>query len=71
MADTTPELTETEMVEILKGIARDGRNAAARIAAIKELRAIRELGKPVEDAFAALDRPSSAQARAGVKLKAV
>jgi hypothetical protein len=36
--DKTPELTEAEMVEILKEIARDGSNAAARIAAIKQLR---------------------------------
>jgi hypothetical protein len=36
--DTTPDLTEAEMVELLKEIARDGSNAAARIAAIKQLR---------------------------------
>jgi hypothetical protein len=30
------------MLEILKAIARDGGNAAARIAAIKELRAIHQ-----------------------------
>ena len=63
--DQTPDLTTEEMVEILKAIARDGGNAAARIAAIKELRAIRGEGKPVADAFAALD------ASARVRLKAV
>jgi hypothetical protein len=63
--DKTPELTTDEMVEILKSIARDGGNAAARIAAIKELRAIQSDGKPVADAFAALD------AGAKPRLKAV
>ena len=52
--DTTPDITEEEMVEILKGIARDGSNQAARIAAIKELRAIQRAEKPVEQGFAAL-----------------
>lgn len=52
--ETTPELTRDEMVEILKQIARDGSNQAARIAAIKELRAIHD-GKPVTNAFSALD----------------
>ena len=47
--DTTPDLTQEEMVEILKAIARDGSNAAARIAAIKELRAIQRGEQPVED----------------------
>jgi hypothetical protein len=51
MADfeKTDDLTDLEMVEILKAIARDGGNAAARIAAIKELRAINLGEKPVED----------------------
>lgn len=65
--DKTPDLTRDEMLEILKSIARDGGNAAARIAAIKELRAIEGEGKPVVDAFAALD----GSARAGARLKAV
>lgn len=50
----TPELTEEEMVEILKAIARDGSNAAARIAAIKELRIMRGAKKPDEDDFGKL-----------------
>jgi hypothetical protein len=54
MTTQTPELTETEMVEILKAIARDGSNAAARIAAIKELRTIGRGEKPSEDGFAKL-----------------
>lgn len=47
--DRTPDLTHDEMVEILKAIARDGSNAAARIAAIKELRAINSGEKPDEN----------------------
>jgi len=47
--EITPELTEEEMLEILKAIAREGGNAAARIAAIKELRAIGRGEKPAED----------------------
>ena len=47
-------LTEQEMIEILEEIARDGGNAAARIAAIKELKAFDD-GKPADEAFAALD----------------
>jgi hypothetical protein len=52
--DITPELTEVEMVEILKLIAREGGNAAARIAAIKELRSIARGEKPAEDAVRSL-----------------
>ena len=52
--ERTPELTEVEMVEILKRIARDGGNAAARIAAIKELRLMRSGEKPSEEGFAKL-----------------
>ena len=47
--ETTPDLTQEEMLEILKGIAREGGNAAARIAAIKELRAIQRGEQPVEE----------------------
>jgi hypothetical protein len=54
MVETTDELTETEMVEILKAIARDGGNAAARIAAIKELRAMARGEQPAEDSIAKL-----------------
>jgi hypothetical protein len=50
----TPDLTETEMLEILKAIARDGGNAAARIAAIKELRAMARGEAPVVDSIAKL-----------------
>jgi hypothetical protein len=49
MTRRTFELTELEMVEILKAIAREGGNAAARIAAIKELRAMASGQAPVED----------------------
>jgi hypothetical protein len=52
--DSTPELTETEMLEILKDIARNASNQAARIAAVKELRAIGRDEKPVRDGFAGL-----------------
>jgi hypothetical protein len=52
--DKTPDLTDEEMLEILKAIARDGRNGAARIAAIRELRAIGEGAKPASEGFAAL-----------------
>ena len=38
--ETTAELTDIEMREILKDIARTSQNQAARIAAIKELRAM-------------------------------
>jgi hypothetical protein len=48
MVVETPELTELEMIEILKGIAREGGNAAARIAAIKMLRTIAAERKPAE-----------------------
>jgi hypothetical protein len=50
MSDTTtPDLTETEMLEILKDIARSASNQAARIAAIKELRAMKRGEQSVED----------------------
>lgn len=52
--ETTPELTETEMLEILKAIARDGRNGAARIAAIRELRAMQAGERPSSDTVAQL-----------------
>jgi hypothetical protein len=51
----TPDLTEAEMVEILKTIAREGQNSAARIAAIKTLREIRNGEKPSDSTFAQLD----------------
>jgi hypothetical protein len=52
--DKTPDLTEVEMVEILKLIAREGGNAAARIAAIKELRAIARGEKPADQTIQGL-----------------
>jgi hypothetical protein len=64
---TTPELTEVEMVEILKAIARDGRNGAARIAAIKELRAMAGGQQPAEDSVAklyAVDNPGRIRKKA-------
>lgn len=48
-------LDEQEMIDILETIARDGKNGAARIAAIKALREMRDDGK--ESAFADLDGP--------------
>lgn len=53
MADAT--LTEQEMVDILEELARDGSNAAARIAAIKMLREIGAGEKPA-DGFEGLDQ---------------
>lgn len=48
-------LTEQEMIEILEEIARSGQNGAARIAAIRQLRAMDgEVDAPVEG-FEALD----------------
>ena len=65
--ESTPDMTTDEMVEVLKAIVRDGKNGAARIAAIKELRAIRGEGKPVADAFEALDELAP---RRGLRTKA-
>jgi hypothetical protein len=61
-------LSESEMIEILEDIARNGRNQAAQIAAIKVLREVRAGEKPVADGFAALDGPA---AHGGARLKAV
>ena len=61
-------LTDDEMILILEDIARNGRNQAAQIAAIKVLREVRSGVKPVADGFAALDEPA---VRASVRLKAV
>ena len=55
MAETTPDLTEGEMVEILKEIAREGQNAAARIAAIKQLREMGVGHEVPAEGFEALD----------------
>jgi hypothetical protein len=65
--EKTPELTEVEMLEILKAIARDGGNAAARIAAIKELRAMQSGAAPAEDSIAklyAVDNPGRIRKKA-------
>jgi hypothetical protein len=65
--DQTPELTEVEMLEILKAIARDGRNGAARIAAIRELRALQSGEAPAEDSIAklyAVDNPGRIRKKA-------
>ena len=48
-------LTHEEMVEILEGIAREGTNAAARIAAIKALMEIAP-PEPDTDIWAELDQ---------------
>jgi hypothetical protein len=55
MTERTDDMTEAEMVEVLKAIIRDGKNGAARIAAIKELRAIQGDRKPAVTGFDALD----------------
>jgi hypothetical protein len=54
----TPDLTEAEMLEILKDIARNGANGAARIAAIKVLREMAAGEKPASAGFEALDELS-------------
>ena len=48
-------LTEAEMIEILEDLARNSKNAAARIAAIKTLREIGEGKVAPEKGFAELD----------------
>lgn len=50
-----PTLTRAESIEILEEIARTGGNAAARIAAIKQLEAIRDGEQAPAKGFAALD----------------
>jgi hypothetical protein len=52
--DTTPDLTDDEMLEILKEIARSSSNQAARIAAVKELRGWDRGERPAEDSIAQL-----------------
>lgn len=66
MADRVP-LSEAEMVVILEDIARNGRNQAAQIAAIKTLREIRSGEKPVAGGFAELDElaPRRLRTKAG------
>ncbi len=63
MTDATPELSEAEMVEILKQIAREGQNAAARIAAIKQLREMGVGHEVPAEGFEALDAGDEAQRR--------
>ena len=49
-------LTEQEMIDILEDIAREGGNAAARIAAIRVLREIQSADGPsAAEGFARLD----------------
>jgi hypothetical protein len=64
MAEPSEDLTEAEMVEILKSIAREGQNAAARIAAIKQLREM-GVGHGAEqpEGFEALDAGDEVAAR--------
>jgi len=62
--ETTPDLTEAEMVEILKDIARNGQNAAARIAAIKTLREIDDGERTPAEGFGALDELAQRRDRA-------
>ncbi|HET6409143.1 MAG TPA: hypothetical protein VFG14_14740 [Chthoniobacteraceae bacterium] len=54
-------LSDQDMVDILEEIARNAKNGAARIAAIKVLREIAS-GEPVEDAFSKLDGPPKLRA---------
>jgi hypothetical protein len=50
------ELTRAEMLEILEDIARNGNNAAARIAAVKQLVVMRaQERRPGGDPFSDLD----------------
>jgi hypothetical protein len=58
-------LSDQDMIDILEDIAKNGGNAAARIAAIKVLREIAG-GQPAEDAFSKLDAVAT-----GHRLKAV
>lgn len=51
-------LTEQEMVDILEDIARNGRNAAAKIAAIKTLREMGNGNDQPAAGFDALDELS-------------
>ena len=64
-------LSEQDMVDMLEDIAKNGGNAAARIAAIKVLREIRAGATTVRSGFDALDGTGGQATRAGVKLKAV
>lgn len=49
-------LERTEAIELLEDIARTSGNAAARIAAIKQLEAMRDGEQPAAEGFAALDK---------------
>lgn len=48
-------LEREEAIELLEDIARNSGNAAARIAAIKQLEAMRDGEQPPAEGFAALD----------------
>jgi len=54
MAEGTPDLTEVEMVEILKDLARNSSSATARIQAIKVLREIGSGETSTAEGFAGL-----------------
>ena len=60
---TDKPLTEPEMVLILEEIAREGTNAAARIAAIKQLRDMRRDQPQAVDALAKLDELAALRGR--------
>ena len=60
---TDKPLTEPEMVLILEEIAREGTNAAARIAAIKQLRDMRRDQPQAVDALAKLDELAGPRGR--------
>jgi hypothetical protein len=55
-------MTQEEMAEVLKAIIRDGKNGAARIAAIKELRMIQASEKAPVTGFDELDGPPKLRA---------
>lgn len=56
MPDEIPPLEREEAIRILEDIARTSGNAAARIAAIKQLEAMRDgAPTPAAEGFAALD----------------
>jgi hypothetical protein len=53
--ETRKRLSRAEAIEILEDIARNTNNAAARIAAIKQLEAMTDGEQPTAEGFDALD----------------
>lgn len=56
-------LSDQEMIDILEEIAREGSNAAARIAAIRQLREMKNGVEPAESGFAKLYEVETASKR--------